>query len=137
MQALRLMCTPGALPDDATVTITAFADAFCAASAPEETSAPPSGVPPVSSAGLQVAPAAPVDATQCAVAAATAQHCLALAALALPLLTRCLRLRPAACSEMVPLAVICETWELMEYGDIELQVRHLTGMQCSTAHVLR
>lgn len=121
MHSLRLMCTPGALPDDATVTITAFADAFCAASAPEGTSGPPSAA---------AAPLGDSNPLRCAVTAATAQHCLALAGLALRLLTRCLGLRPAPCAELVPPEVLRETCELMEYGDPELQVRPRNPQEC-------
>ena len=115
VHTLRLMCTPGALLEGTTVTITAFKDAFDTPSVAEGISGSPSAQDLLAQPALQ----AP---SQCAVTVATTQHCLALAGLALQLLSHCLRLQPTACAELVPREVVIETMELMEYGDIELQV---------------
>lgn len=135
MHALRLMCTPGALAPTASITLTAF---IAAVSPPppevSATSARHPAVSPSTSTTLQLALAAPGPTAQCEIGATTVQHCLALAELALALQTRCLQLRPVACSEVTPGVVLREVGEFMEHGTLELQVSSLRISTLDVTH---
>ena len=128
------MCVPGALPPGVSVTITCFEAAFD----PSPTQEGAEASSTVSVIGLHAGAAETVldlqptqrsarpqpAAARCALTVATAQHCLAVAALALAMLARCRQLRPASAPDGEEEQLLCRiVAELMQYGDAVAQVR--------------